>query len=200
MSNATEPGDKTGVKKGGWLRQRLVPILTILLVIVISVVLFVLTQRYPEIVDRFESYGYVGVFLISLVSNATVILPVPGILVFIPLLTAFNPVFLGLVGAAGGVIGEITGYMAGYSGRGLAQRSRMYDRVERWMKRWGIWVVFVFAVAPFLLLDVAGMVAGALRFPLWKFLLVVWVGKSIKYVGLMLAAAWGWEILLRYIG
>jgi membrane protein YqaA with SNARE-associated domain len=200
MSNATEPGDKTGVKKGGWLRPRLVPILTILLVIVISVALFVITQRYPEIVDRFESYGYVGVFLISLVSNATVILPVPGILVFIPLLTAFNPVFLGLVGAAGGVIGEITGYMAGYSGRGLVQRSKMYGRVEGWMKRWGIWVVFVFAVAPFLLLDVAGMVAGALRFPLWKFLLVVWVGKSIKYVGLALAAAWGWELLLHWIG
>jgi membrane protein YqaA with SNARE-associated domain len=200
MSNATEPGDKTGVKKGGWLRQRLVPILTILLVIVISVALFVITQRYPEIVDRFESYGYVGVFFISLVSNATVILPVPGILVFIPLLTAFNPVFLGLVGAAGGVIGEITGYMAGYSGRGLVQRSKMYGRVEGWMKRWGIWVVFAFAVAPFLLLDVAGMVAGALRFPLWKFLLVAWVGKSIKYVGLALAAAWGWELLLHWIG
>ena len=197
MSKATTDNEQAGVGKRQWLKTRLVPILTLLLVIVISVGLFVFVQRYPEKVEEFETYGYLGAFVICLVSNATVILPVPGILVFIPIVASFNPVLLGLVGASGGIIGEITGYMAGYSGRGVIQNRPMFNRVERWMKRWGAWAIFIFAVTPFLLVDIAGMVAGALRYPMWKFLLVAWAGKTIKYIGLMVAAAWGWEAVLR---
>jgi hypothetical protein len=113
MSNTTEPGDKTGVKKGGWLRQRLVPILTLLLVIVISVGLFVVTQRYPDKVEQFGNLGYLGVFIGSLISSATVLLPVPGVLVLFPLVASLNLVLVALAGSTGGIIGEITGYMAG---------------------------------------------------------------------------------------
>jgi membrane protein YqaA with SNARE-associated domain len=196
MSNVTEPGDKTGVKKGGWLRQRLVPILTLLFVIAISVGLFVVTQRYPEIVDKFGNLGYLGVFVGSLISSATVVLPVPGVLVLFPLVASLNPILVALAGSMGGIIGEISGYMAGYGGQGIANKGKMYKRVEGWMKKWGVWTIFVFAFAPFLLFDVAGVVAGALRYPLWKFLLVGWVGKSLKYIGLVYAMAWGWEVFV----
>jgi len=196
----TPNNDKpAGVEKKRWLKARVIPLLGLLLVIAITVSLFILTQRYPEKVKEFESYGYLGVFLISLVSNATVILPVPGILVVFPLVVTYNPVLVGLVGATGGVIGEITGYLAGYSGREMVKTGRMYNRVEGWMKRWGAWAIFIFAVAPFLLFDVAGLVAGALRFPFWKFILVAWVGKSLKYIILMLAFVWGWDVVLRFL-
>lgn len=198
MSNTTGPDDKTGVKKGGWLKQRLVPILAILLVIVISVALFVLTQRYPEMAEKFESYGYVGVFLASLITSSTVIVPVPPVLVLLPIIVTYNPFLVGLVGATGGIIGEITGYMAGYGGQSMVNKGKMYTRVEGWMKKWGSWVIFVFAA--FFIFDIAGVVAGALRFPLWKFLLVGWAGKCIKYVGLMWLAVKGWEWVLRFFG
>ncbi|MDP6101672.1 MAG: hypothetical protein QGH66_09690, partial [Dehalococcoidia bacterium] len=64
-------------KRGSWLKTKIIPLLVLLLVIATTVSLFILTQRYPEKIEEFESYGYLGVFLISLVSNATVILPVP---------------------------------------------------------------------------------------------------------------------------
>jgi len=198
VTNATDPGDKAGVKKTSWLRQRLMPILTLLLVVVITVGLFIFTQRYPEIVDRFGNLGYLGVFVGSLVSSATVILPVPGVLVLFPLVASLNPVLVALAGSTGGIVGEISGYMAGYGGQGMANKGKMYERVEGWMKKWGAWTVFVFAFAPFLLFDIAGVVAGALRYPLWKFLIVGWVGKSLKYIGLVYAMAWGWESLLRF--
>ena len=188
------------MEKMRWLKTRVIPFLVLLTVITIVVGVFILTQRYPEKVEEFENYGYLGIFLISLISNATVILPVPGILVVSPLVVTYNPVLVGLIGATGGVIGEITGYLAGYSGRGMAKTGRMYNRVESWMKRWGVWAIFIFAVTPFLLFDVAGMVAGALRFPFWKFILVAWVGKSLKYITLMLAIAWGWDVGLRLLG
>jgi membrane protein YqaA with SNARE-associated domain len=197
-SNTTGPDDKTGVKKKSWLRQRLVPILALLLVVVITVGLFVFTQRYPEIVDKFGDFGYLGVFVGSLISSATVVLPVPGVLVLFPLVVSLNPVLVALAGSTGGIIGEITGYMAGYGGQGIANKGKMYQRVEGWMKKWGVWTIFIFAFAPFLLFDIAGVVAGALRYPLWKFLLVGWIGKSLKYIGLVYAMAWGWESLLRF--
>jgi membrane protein YqaA with SNARE-associated domain len=198
MNQKISHDKQAGVEKEGRLRKKVIPLLTLLLVVAVTVGLFVFSQRCPGKIEEFESYGYLGAFLISMVSNATVILPVPGILVFLPIVTAFNPVLLGLVGATGGVIGEITGYMAGYSGSGVIQDSRMYARVEGWMKRWGAWAVFVFAAVPLLPLDIAGMVAGAIRFPLWKFLLVAWVGKSLKYIGLLVAAFYGWELVLPY--
>ncbi|HEX9976391.1 MAG TPA: VTT domain-containing protein [Dehalococcoidales bacterium] len=197
-SNTTGPDDKTGVKKKSWLRQRLVPILALLLVVVITVGLFIFTQRYPEIVDKFGDLGYLGVLVGSLISSATVVLPVPGVIVLFPLVVSLNPVLVALAGSTGGIVGEISGYMAGYGGQGVANKGKMYERVEGWMKKWGVWTIFVFAFAPFLLFDIAGVVAGALRYPLWKFLLVGWVGKSLKYIGLVYAMAWGWESLLRF--
>ncbi len=200
-SNIISDNKQAKVEKWQRLKKRVVPLLTILLAIAITVGLFIFTRSYPEKIKEFEKYGYLGVFLISLVSNATVILPVPGILVAFPLVNTLNPILVALAGSTGGIIGETTAYMAGYGGRGIVQKTgRMYDRVEGWMKRWGAWTIFVFAAAPFLPFDVAGMVAGVLRFPLWQFLFFGWVGKSIKYISLMLAVAWGWEAVLRLLG
>lgn len=179
--------------------KKFIPLLTLILVISITIGLFFLARRYPEKIEEFENLGYLGIFLICLVSNASIILPVPGIFLSLPLLTVLNPALIGLVGATGGTIGEVTAYIAGYSGRAMIQNGWLHGRVEGWMKRWGIWIIFMFAAFPLLPVDIAGIVAGTLRFPLWKFLLVVWVGKSLKYVSLLLAAAWGWEILLHYL-
>jgi membrane protein YqaA with SNARE-associated domain len=91
--------------------------------------------------------------------------------------------------------------MAGYGGRGMVQGGgRMYAMAEKWMRRWGGWSIFAFAVAPLPIFDIAGVVAGVLGYPIWKFLLVGWVGKSIKYIILVLAGAWGWQALLRFLG
>jgi len=198
MNNDSSHSEKAGTQPS-WLRKRIVPLLMLILVIAITVGLFIFAQRYPEKVEAFGNLGYLGVFIASLVSSLTVILPVPGILVVLPLVTNLNPFLVALAGSTGGIIGEITGYTAGYSGQGIVNKGRMYERVERWMKRWGIWTVFAFAFVPFLPFDIAGVVAGVLRYPLWKFLIVGWIGKTVKFIILVLTAFWGWEFLLRYI-
>jgi len=185
--------------KEHWLKQRIIPILTVLLSVAITIVLFI----YRDKVAEFGNYGYLGAFLVSLISCATIILPVPGIVVLFALGADpnLNPVLVGLAGATGGVIGEITGFMAGYGGRGMIQgRGRMYAMVENWMRRWGGWAIFVFAAAPLPIVDVAGVVAGAIGYPVWKFLLIAWPGKSLKYIILVLAGAWGWDIVLGWFG
>ena len=67
------------------------------------------------------------------------------------------------------------------------------------MKKRGSLIIFLFAALPILPIDVAGIVAGALRFPLWKFMLVGWLGKNIKYVTLMLIAAWGVHWIMPWV-
>ena len=194
MKNLISNG-KQAVVKGQWLRQKAIPVVTVLLVIAITVALLGYRDRVAEL----GNYGYLGAFLVSLVSNATIILPMPGFLVLFALGAAFNPVLVGLAGATGGTIGEMTCYIVGYSGRGVAQNRRLYDKSVRWLEKWGALTVFVFAVTPSPF-DVMGMVAGLLRFPFWKFFLACWFGKVLKYIGIALAGAFGLEAVLRYLG
>lgn len=181
------------MEKRGWLRRNFVRLLTILFVIAITVSIFFYRDKIAEL----ESYGYLGVFLVTLVSNATIILPVPGIIIVLALGTALSPVLLGLVAGIGAAIGEITAYMAGYSGRGLVENRKLYDRLAGWLRKWGVIVIFVFAVTP-MPFDLMGIVAGVLRFPIWKFLIACWLGKTILYIITALLGALWWEAALRF--
>jgi len=205
MSKATDGVKQGGIKGGNWLKRKLIPLLILLLVIAISVVLF-FYGRNPEIVAELKSYGYLGAFLISLIGNATVLLPgivlpiLSGLsIVLYPVAGLVGPVMVGLAGGAGAAIGEIVGYMAGYSGRGIVQNSRMYNRLVDWVRRWGAIAIFIFTLVP-LFFDLVGLAAGVLRFPLWKFVLICWLGRTILYIGVALAGAWGWEAVLPYLG
>ena len=205
MSDATPHHRQAGAEKRDWVRKRLVPLLTLLMVIAISVVLF-FCGRNPEIVAELKSYGYLGAFLISLIGNATVLLP--GIV--LPILSGLgiilyssaglvSPVIVGVAGGAGAAIGEIVGYMAGYGGRGLVENRKLYERLVDWVRRWGTVAIFIFALVP-LFFDLVGLTAGALRFPLWKFILVCWLGRTLLYVVFVVLAALGWEAVLPYLG
>ncbi len=184
------------MNKRGWLKKNFIPLLALLLVITITVGIIYFYRQNPNMVEKLEGYGYLGAFLISLTFNATLILPAGNILI-LSVLGAVLPsaTVVGLVGGAGAAIGEITGYMAGYSGRGLVERSKLYNRVEGWMRRWGALTIFIMALVPFIF-DLAGIAAGVLRFPFWKFFLLCWLGRTLLYIGAALAGAWGWEAVL----
>jgi membrane protein DedA with SNARE-associated domain len=191
--------------KEHWLKRNFIPILMLLFVIAITVGLF-FCVRNPEIVSELKSYGYFGAFLIGLIGNASVLLPA----IVLPILTGWGvllylqfglvaPIMVGLAGGAGAAIGELTGYMAGYSGRGVVERIKLYNRLVEWLKRWGMLAIFVLSLVPFFF-DLAGIAAGALRFPLWKFILACWLGRTILYVGFVVLAALGWEAVLPHLG
>ena len=131
---------------------------------------------------RFERYGYPGVFLISLLGNATVVFPAPSLAVVFGMGGVLNPLLVGLVAGVGESLGELTGYLAGYGGQAVIEDWQMYDRLEGWMQRNGSATIFVLSAIPNPIFDLAGIAAGALRFPLARFLLSCWVGKTIKTV------------------
>ncbi len=162
-------------------------ILAVLAVIAISATIFVFRDQVADL----KGYGYLGAFLIAVVTSATIILPVPGIVLIAGLGASFDPILIGLAAGAGSALGEITGYMAGFSGQMVFENSRFYPRLERWMTQRGFIAITVLSFVPNPFFDVAGATAGALRFPLWKFLLACFVGKAVRYI---LVAWLGWFV------
>ena len=184
----------TGETRKSISLKKYVPLLSFILVVIITVVLFV----YREAVAGLGNWGYLGAFLIGLVGNATIILPMPSIFLLFALGATFNPALVGLTGATGGAIGELSGYILGFSGHGFIKNNQLFIKAETWMKRWGSATVFVFALVPVLPIDVAGIAAGALRFPVWKFFTACFSGKALLYISLTLATSWGWHSIEKW--
>ena len=150
--------------------------------VVFAVAITLAIAAFRDELARFERYGYPGVFLISLLGNATVIFPAPSLAVVFGMGGVLNPLLVGLVAGVGEALGELTGYLAGYGGRAVIEDWQMYDRLERWMERNGSATILALSAIPNPFFDLAGIAAGALRFPLWRFLLSCWVGKTIKTI------------------
>lgn len=162
-------------------------LLSIAASVVLTVVLLVVPVNYEAMGD----YGYLGVFLSTLLPSATVIFPSPTLAAAFIAGTFLNPFWVGVVAGLGATLGELTGYLAGYSGSGLMARSPHYERVRQVVERFGWWTIFVFALIPNPLFDLAGIAAGAMRLPLWAFQLICFAGKTIRFV---LIAYLGWWV------
>jgi membrane protein DedA with SNARE-associated domain len=187
-------------------RRRLLFIVALLLVIAITVALQLTYGLHPERLIELRTQLYWGAFLISIIGNATLIFP-GAVLVMLSNLGIllygstglYGPIIIGLVGGVGAAIGETTGYVAGYSGREIVARGKMYGRVEKWLRRWGAPAIFLFALMP-VVFDLIGIAAGILRFPFWKFLLLCGLGRTILYTVFVTLAALGWKAILPFFG
>lgn len=177
------------------LKTRFIPIIIFAIVITLTVLIFV----YRDLITQVENLGYLGAFIIGIIANATIILPMPGLILLFAMGAVFNPVLIGLVGAAGGAIGEMTAYLAGRSGRDIILHNKQLARAEKWMHKWGALGIFLFALIPIFLFDAAGIVAGSLRYPVWKFFLAALLGKMILYIILAFGGAWGWGIIEGFL-
>jgi uncharacterized membrane protein YdjX (TVP38/TMEM64 family) len=152
-----------------------------LVIILLLVAIYLIARRLNLDV---KEVGYPLIALISLLSSSTIFVPVPGLASVCAAGTALNISLVGLVFASAGTPGELVGYIAGASGRGWLEKGQIYQRIHSWMlKRWFL-TIFILALVPNPFFDVGGMAAGALRCPLWKFLIAVWAGKFIKGVAI----------------
>jgi len=151
-----------------------------LLIIVIVLAISILISCFRNSLAELAAVGYPGIFFVSLLSSATIVLPAPSLLLVIAMGSAFPPLLVGLAAGAGEALGELTGYAAGFGGRALIENEEVYGRLVAWMQRRGGITIFVLSVIPNPVFDLAGIAAGSLRYPLWRFLLFCWMGKTIK--------------------
>ena len=151
-------------------------VLIIVLVLIISVAIFLFRGQFAEL----AAVGYPGIFLVSLLSSATIVLPAPSLLLVVAMGSALPPLLVGLAAGAGEALGELTGYAAGFGGQALIEDEATYGRLVAWMQRRGGITIFVLSVIPNPFFDLAGIAAGSLRYPIWRFLLFCWTGKTLK--------------------
>lgn len=166
-------------------RLALLRILSLLAVVGLSAFIFSIRNQ----VESFAHYGYQGVFLIALLANATVLLPAPGIAIIFTMGSIFHPLGVGLTAGAGGALGELSGYMAGFSGQAVVEQMDIYEQIHPWVEKYGTLAIFILAAVPNPFFDLAGIAAGVTKIPLYKFLLACWGGQSIKMTAFAYAGA-----------
>jgi len=168
-------------------------VLALAAVIAITIYIYSIRER----VDEFAAYGYPGIFLIMLMANATVILPAPGVAVIFAMGNVFNPMLVALAAGTGGAIGELSGYLTGFSGQAVVENAQAYNRIQPWIQKYGVWAILVLSAIPNPFFDLAGIAAGVAKIPVWKFLLFCWVGQIIKMSMFAFAGAYSIEWLER---
>jgi uncharacterized membrane protein YdjX (TVP38/TMEM64 family) len=148
------------------------------LVVVIALTIIIFLNR--DQVKNLEALGIPGVFLISIITNASVFLPVPGVVLTSAMGAVFNPAWVALAAGAGAAIGELSGYLAGYSGRTVIKDSERYRRLTELMSKYGEITILGLAFVPNPVFDVAGIIAGVLKMPVLRFLFWCLIGKTLK--------------------
>ena len=176
---------------------------TALLITLFAFLFFYFEVSYQQL----TTYGYIGLFAVSLISAASIVMPMPGAFaitsagaVLNPVLGIPVPLLVGLVAGPAEAIGELTGYAAGYGGSLLFRDRPFYPRVQRWMERRGILTMFLLSSFPNPFVDVAGVAAGAVRMQISHFMLRVLPGKVFKNIYLATGGWAGGEIIRHFLG
>jgi len=166
------------------------------LVIAITVLVFLNRERVAE----FRALGYPGIFLVAMIGSATVILPVPHLAFTFTMGAVFNPWLVGLLAGTGDTCGELSGYLAGFALEDAANNLKIYQHFERWMKMNGDLTLFILALVPNPLFDMASIAGGLAGFPVWRFLLATWAGKTLKAIGVAWGGYYGLQWVLTVFG
>jgi uncharacterized membrane protein YdjX (TVP38/TMEM64 family) len=156
---------------------------------------------YRDRIAQFSAYSYLGLLVVSMVGNATVLLPVPSLAATFVAGGIFNPLLAGAVSGVGMAVGELSGYLAGYGGTAIVDTkdSAIFQRLQRWMRDHGFLTILILSAIPNPFFDLAGIAAGMSHYPLAHFLIACFLGKSIKGLAFALAGAQSVPWLERFL-
>lgn len=196
--------DKKERKQAFFNRERLSEIAMLVFVLAIIAVIICQRSSIMEFSREMANYGalkYVGVFVISMAASATLIIPIPGLAMTSAFgafsVSQWDPLLFGISSGLGATVGEMTGYMLGFSGRMAIPDTEKYERIVGWMRKWGNLAIFILALIPNPLFDIAGMAAGILKYPAWKFMLVGAAGRLPKHILFSYLGYWGIHLMPR---
>lgn len=173
------------------------------LAIALTLALCVVAVLYWEYIKNVSHYGYLGVFVISIFAGATVLVPIPGILVVFTMGSILHPAVVGVISGLGEAVGSIGIYLSGYSGQRAVQGLNshgLFAKFSDWIRRRGSVAVFLMSAILNPLFYPFTAIAGMLRFGLVRFFFLCWGGKSVKNMIIAYAGFFGLRSLLRWAG
>ena len=166
------------------MKEKWKAVFQILFGIVIAIAVLLFSDRIAEL----GNYGYLGVFIISALSSATILIPAPGWAVVAAMATILNPIYVGIIAGIGSSLGELTGYMVGDGALDFAGRKK-YEKFLTLIKKNDALAILVFSFLPNPFFDIAGIAAGAAKVPVWRYVLFCAIGRSLRYVLLAVLTA-----------
>lgn len=154
---------------------------------------------FREAVAALGDWNYLGIFIIQMINSSTLLIPTPGQAYAFAMGVTLNPLLLGVVGGTGAAIGELTGYVLGAKTGPSLQSARLYMRFQRVMRRWLGLALFSLALLPGPF-EMASVCAGACKYPLWRFMVLVVTAKILKVTAFAVAGYYSITWLLGPLG
>lgn len=185
----SEPTNNSASRKG---------MFEILFSAVLIIIFSILLISYRKEIESLSSFGYLGVFILSLVSAATIFIPAPGLFLSASTGLFLNPILVGICGGLGAAIGESTGYMVG-KGISDLRHNAIFNISKKIIEKYGIYAVAIFAAIPNPFFDVVGIAAGILKIPPKQFFIAVLIGNIFKYFVVSLMFSMFGEAILSYL-
>jgi len=145
-----------------------------------------LPNEKSEYLEYMEKVGYGGVLLMGIIGSAAPVWPLPGSwAAALAAIAGLNPFAIAFAAGFGEPIGELAGYSLGYGGAGQlpTHKWKRYSQIQNWMQRRGGITIFFVSAIPNFFIKLATIAAGSLHYPLWKFFIFCWAGKTIKSFG-----------------
>ena len=139
-----------------------------------------------------ETAGYTSIWFLAFIGAALVFLPVSALAaVCVAAAVDLNPFLIAVVAGSAEALGELTGYLAGMGGKAVFERNRFYLRFKNLFSRYAAPTLLVGSIIPNPLFDIMGVAAGSILYPVRKFLLLVFVGKVVKFTWVSLGCYYG---------
>lgn len=136
----------------------------------------------------FLKFGYLGIFVFNLFGPGTFLVPVAS--------RFFSVLGVSLVTALGMAINDSVSWLAGKNGDIFFKRGRRVERVERYIKKYGPFALFFWALVPFPY-DFIAVIAGYLELSFGRFMWPTFLGRFCRFLilGSGTVAIWGKLVL-----
>lgn len=148
-------------------------------------------------------YGYLGIFLISLLGAMSIFVPIPYTVVIFILggLQTFDPLWIAVAAGLGSAIGEFSGYLLGAGGRKVIgdRYKKKMDFLTKLFKKFGPIAIFVFALTP-LPDDLLFIPLGVMRYSLLRAFVPALLGKFFSNLIIAYSGRLSLEIVKNIFG
>jgi membrane protein DedA with SNARE-associated domain len=145
----------------------------------------IIQQIYEWMSSLAIQYGYLGIFLISLIGAMSIFFPIPYTVIIFTLgglkdeeVYVFEPLWIAVAAGIGAAIGEFSGYLLGVGGRKILSEKyrRKMDFLTKVFNKFGLITIFLFALTP-LPDDLLFIPLGVMRYSIAKAFIPALIGK-----------------------
>ena len=156
--------------------KKILEVVFILAIFALSVTIFLFREKIGQVHD----VGYLVLFFLCFLSNSTVLLPAPSLMIAASCALIMNPWLVALFAALGSTLGEFVGYAFGTVTEDLSPKFQNFVKKLTSKIHNQTILVFILAVLPLPLFDIVGIYSGGTKMNLIKFSVACFVGKFIK--------------------